>query len=143
MTEKEGYQLTAMTERWMLASSETNRGPWFTFWNDPVFPFGGGHGLYTIELWERHPNLEAKIFDLSGAVEAINDEIPGAVADQIRTHADDYLTTHSSRVAAPTPAIRPFLRSQPANYQEANLRRTVPQQQHQSRPRSCRCHHLG
>lgn len=33
------YQLTEMTEKWLLAESKTNLGPWLTFWNDIVFPF--------------------------------------------------------------------------------------------------------
>lgn len=152
---EDGYQLTKMTEKWLLAASETNMGPWLTFWNDLVFPFwereletairegepsqsiyewfdeeptrwetaqagfratasllvddvvdavpvpdgstqlidiGGGHGLYTMELCRRHSNLEATIFDLQGAVEAISDEIPEELADRIRTRAGDYRT---------------------------------------------------
>lgn len=47
---EDGYQLTDMTERWLLAGSETNMGPWLTFWNELVFPF-----------WERE--LETAIRD--------------------------------------------------------------------------------
>lgn len=36
---EDGYRLTKMTEKWLLAESETNMGPWLTFWNDLVFPF--------------------------------------------------------------------------------------------------------
>ncbi|WP_336365430.1 methyltransferase [Halalkalicoccus salilacus] len=43
---EEGYRLTKMTEKWLLADSETNMGPWLTFWNDLVFPFWG-HELET------------------------------------------------------------------------------------------------
>lgn len=151
----DGYRLTRMTERWLLADSETSMGPWLTFWNDLVFPFwereletairkgeprqsiyewfdeepdrwqvaqagfratatllvddvtdkvtvtddatqlidiGGGHGLYTMELCRRHSNLEATLFDLQGAVEAIRDEIPVGLAEQIRTQVGDYRT---------------------------------------------------
>ncbi|WP_411964338.1 methyltransferase [Haloferax sp. YSMS24] len=38
-TTADGYVLTAMTETWLLEESETNMGPWFTFWNELVFPF--------------------------------------------------------------------------------------------------------
>lgn len=38
-TAGEGYRLTGMTGKWLLADSETNMGPWFTFWNELVFPF--------------------------------------------------------------------------------------------------------
>ncbi|MGB9956291.1 methyltransferase [Haloferax prahovense] len=38
-TADDGYGLTAMTESWLLARSETNMGPWFTFWDELVFPF--------------------------------------------------------------------------------------------------------
>ncbi|WP_363463776.1 methyltransferase [Halogeometricum borinquense] len=33
------YRLTGMTKKWLLAESETNMGPWLTYWNDLVFPF--------------------------------------------------------------------------------------------------------
>jgi hypothetical protein len=36
---EDGYRLTGMTEKWLLADSETNMGPWLTFWNELVFPF--------------------------------------------------------------------------------------------------------
>lgn len=36
---EEGYRLTRMTKKWLLADSETNMGPWLTFWNELVFPF--------------------------------------------------------------------------------------------------------
>ena len=39
-----------MTERWLTEDSGTNVAPWFTFWNDLVFPF-----------WEEH--LEATVRD--------------------------------------------------------------------------------
>lgn len=151
----EGYALTEMTEQWLLDASTTNMGPWFTFWNDLVFPFwereletaikegepsqsiyewfderaerwevaqagfrataslllddvtdsisvpegsrqlidiGGGHGLYSMELCRRHSNLGATIFDLPGAVEAVNDEIPSELANRVTTRAGDYRT---------------------------------------------------
>lgn len=49
-TAEDGYRLTGMTEKWLLADSETNMGPWLTFWNELVFPF-----------WERE--LETAIRD--------------------------------------------------------------------------------
>lgn len=151
----DGYRLTRMTERWLRSGSETNMGPWLTFWNELVFPFweheletairegepsqsiyewfdeepdrwetaqagfrataallvddvvdavtvpegrtrlidiGGGHGLYTMELCRRNPKLDATIFDLQGAVDAISDDIPDEVADRISTRAGDYQT---------------------------------------------------
>lgn len=33
------YRNTRMTAKWLTTASETNLGPWFTFWNDLVFPF--------------------------------------------------------------------------------------------------------
>lgn len=33
------YRLTGMTERWLLNSSDTDMGPFFTFWNELVLPF--------------------------------------------------------------------------------------------------------
>lgn len=36
---EDGYRLTRMTEKWLLADSETNMRPWLTFWNKLVFPF--------------------------------------------------------------------------------------------------------
>lgn len=38
-TVDEAYELAGMTEKWLLAGSETNMGPWFTFWRELVFPF--------------------------------------------------------------------------------------------------------
>ncbi len=35
----EGYRTTGMTEKWLTDGSEMNMGPWFTFWNELVFPF--------------------------------------------------------------------------------------------------------
>lgn len=34
-----GYRLSPMTEKWLLSSSETDMGPWLTFWDDLVLPF--------------------------------------------------------------------------------------------------------
>ena len=152
---EDGYRLTGMTETWLLADSETNVGPWLTFWNELVFPFwereletairdgepsrsiyewfdeepqrwkiaqdgfratasllvddvtdavtvpdsatrfidvGGGHGLYTVELCRRRPDLSATIFDVLGAVEAVSDDIPAELAERITTRAGDYRT---------------------------------------------------
>lgn len=151
----DSYTLTGMTESWLLAESETDMGPWLTFWEELVFPFwnreletairdgepsrsiyewldeepgrwkiaqegfratasllvddvadavtipdgaarlidvGGGHGLYAMELCRRHPDLSATIFDVSGAIEAVRDDISGPVARQIDTQAGDYRT---------------------------------------------------
>lgn len=147
------YQLTGMTERWLIESSETDLGPFFTFWDELVLPFwdqeletvvregapsqtiyewcdeapgrwdvaqagfrsgatllvedvaeaisvlsgaervidvGGGHGLYVFELCRRHPELSATIFDLPGAVDAV--EVPDDLADRIGTAVGDYST---------------------------------------------------
>ena len=35
----DGYRLTGMTESWLLPDAGTDMGPWFTFWNELVFPF--------------------------------------------------------------------------------------------------------
>ena len=53
---------------------------------------GGGHGLYTIKLCQRHANLTATIFDLQGAVEAIDDEISAELEGRVSTKAGDYRT---------------------------------------------------
>ena len=45
---RERYRNTRMTTTWLTSSSGTNLAPWFTFWNDLVFPF-----------WEA--NLEAAV----------------------------------------------------------------------------------
>ncbi len=149
------YQLTAMTETWLLADAETNMGPWLTFWNDLVFPFwereletairegepsmssyewfdedpgrwavaqegfkaiaslivddvtdavtvpegatrlidvGGGHGLYAMELCRRYPTLSATIFDVEGAVQAVQDDIPADISERVGTRVGDYHT---------------------------------------------------
>ncbi|MBX0325979.1 hypothetical protein EGH21_23465 [Halomicroarcula sp. F13] len=154
-TSEDGYRLTKMTETWLLADSETNMGPWLTFWNELVFPFwereletairegepsqsiyewfdeeperweiaqdgfratasllvddvvdavsipdgstqlidiGGGHGLYTVELCRRHSDIVATIFDVQGAIEAINDEIPAELAERVSVQTGDYHT---------------------------------------------------
>lgn len=49
-TEGSNYRLTGMSEKWLLSDSQTNLGPWLTFWKDLVFPF-----------WERE--LETAIKD--------------------------------------------------------------------------------
>lgn len=147
------YELTGMTERWLLQSSETDLGPFFTFWDELVLPFwdqeletvvregapsrtiyewcdeapgrwevaqagfrsaatllvqdvakaisvpsgaervidvGGGHGLYVFELCRRHPALAATIFDLPGAVAAI--DIPDDLDGRVETTVGDYST---------------------------------------------------
>lgn len=33
------YRLSGMTDRWLLGDSEADMGPFFTFWNELVFPF--------------------------------------------------------------------------------------------------------
>ena len=37
------YRNTSMTAKWLTTESETNMAPWFTFWNDLVFPFWECH----------------------------------------------------------------------------------------------------
>ncbi|WP_254547311.1 acetylserotonin O-methyltransferase [Halomarina pelagica] len=154
-TEGEQYTLTRMTETWLLADSETDMGPWLTFWKKLVFPFwarefetairngepsqsiyewfdeepsrweiaqagfrataslllddvidtvtvpegterlldvGGGHGLYAMELCRRHPGLSATLFDFPGAIEAIRENIPAELAEQVDTRVGDYRT---------------------------------------------------
>ncbi|WP_396612157.1 SAM-dependent methyltransferase [Haloferax sp. S1W] len=54
------YQNTRMTTKWLLSDSETNMGPWLTFWDELVFPFWDdnfetvvreGHPPQTIYEW--------------------------------------------------------------------------------------------
>lgn len=52
---------------------------------------GGGHGLYAMELCRRHPELSATVFDLPGAVETLEDDVPEPLADRVDTRAGDYL----------------------------------------------------
>lgn len=51
---------------------------------------GGGHGLYAVELCRRHPELAATVFDVPGAIDAIEDDVPEDVADRVDTRAGDY-----------------------------------------------------
>lgn len=152
-TTGERYRLTKLTRRWLLAESATDMGPFFTFWDELVFPYwgqeletavregapsrpiyewfdeapgrwevaqagfrsaaalladdvadavtvpggaervldvGGGHGLYGFELCRRHPSLTTTIFDLPGAIEAV--EVPDDLAGRVETVEGDYHT---------------------------------------------------
>lgn len=147
------YRLTRLTKRWLLAESPTDMGPFFTFWDELVFPFwereletavsegapsqtiyewfdeepgrwdvaqagfrsaaallagevadavtvpagaerildvGGGHGLYGFEVCRRHPSLSTTIFDLPGAIEAV--EVPDDLEGRVDMVAGDYHT---------------------------------------------------
>lgn len=37
------YRNTRMTAKWLTTASETNMGPWLTFWDELVFPFWDEH----------------------------------------------------------------------------------------------------
>lgn len=40
VVERDGrYEATPMTAKWLTAGSETDLSPWFSFWNELVFPF--------------------------------------------------------------------------------------------------------
>lgn len=64
--EGECYELTPMTETWVLAESETNMGPWLTFWNELVFPF-----------WERELETAVRKGEPSQSIYEWFDEEPG------------------------------------------------------------------
>lgn len=51
---------------------------------------GGGHGLYAMALCRRYPDLAATVFDVPGAIDALDGEIPEDIVDQIDTRAGDY-----------------------------------------------------
>lgn len=54
---------------------------------------GGGHGLYSIELCRRHPELSATVFDNPEALDLAREEIDGAgLTDRIETQGGDYWT---------------------------------------------------
>lgn len=65
-TAGDDYRLTSMTEKWLLAGSETNLGPWFTFWNELVFPF-----------WERELEIAIKDGEPSQSIYEWFNEEPG------------------------------------------------------------------
>lgn len=62
----DGYRLTAMTEAWLLESSATNMGPWFTFWRGLVLPF-----------WERELETAVREGAPSRTIYEWLDEEPG------------------------------------------------------------------
>lgn len=37
--EDDGFRLTSLTEKWLISDADTNMGPYFTFWDELVFPF--------------------------------------------------------------------------------------------------------
>ncbi|MCZ7571701.1 MAG: class I SAM-dependent methyltransferase [Ardenticatenaceae bacterium] len=56
-----------------------------------VLDVGGGHGLYSIELCRRHPELTATVFDLPGALERARENIRAAgLSDRVSLLAGDY-----------------------------------------------------
>jgi SAM-dependent methyltransferase len=54
-----------MTEKWLLADSESNIGPWLAFWNDLVFPF-----------WERELETAVRCGEPSQSIYEWFDEEP-------------------------------------------------------------------
>lgn len=46
------YERTGTTERWLTDDGEANLAPWFTFWQDVVFPFWDRHLETTIRTGE-------------------------------------------------------------------------------------------
>lgn len=57
-----------------------------------VIDVGGGHGVYATELCRRHPALSATIFDVPGAIDAVESDIPAELVDRLTTKPGDYLT---------------------------------------------------
>ena len=53
-----------------------------------VIDVGGGHGLYSFELLRAHPELSATVFDLPGAIDAI--EVPAELEGRVATERGDY-----------------------------------------------------
>ncbi len=52
---------------------------------------GGGHGLYSIELCRRHPQLSATVFDLPQTLPAAREAIAGArMEDRVAVRAGDF-----------------------------------------------------
>lgn len=65
-TDDDRYHLASMTEKWLLADSGTNMGPWLTAWNDLVFPF-----------WERELETAVREGEPSRSIYEWFDEEPG------------------------------------------------------------------
>jgi len=63
---RDRYRLTPMTERWLLAESETDMGPWLTFWDELVFPF-----------WERELETAVREGEPSQSIYEWFGEAPG------------------------------------------------------------------
>ncbi len=56
-----------------------------------VLDVGGGHGLYSIELCRRHPEITATVFDLLGALErAKENSRASGLSDRVRILPGDY-----------------------------------------------------
>lgn len=89
-TEGERYRLTGMTEKWLLADSETNMGPWLTFWNDLVFPF-----------WERELETAVRTGEPSRSIYEWFDEEP----DRWRTAQAGFRATASLLLDDVTEAV--------------------------------------
>lgn len=52
---------------------------------------GGGHGLYSVELCRRHPDLTATIFDLPGALDVARETVDEAgLGDRIELRGGDF-----------------------------------------------------
>ncbi|MBI5301742.1 MAG: methyltransferase domain-containing protein [Chloroflexi bacterium] len=56
-----------------------------------VIDVGGGHGMYSIALAQRCPNVQAVVFDLPPVIEVTREIIADSgVADRVHTHAGDF-----------------------------------------------------
>lgn len=54
---------------------------------------GGGHGLYSVELCRRHPDLSATVFDRPAALDVAREEIAAAgLGDRVDVRGGDYET---------------------------------------------------
>ena len=58
-----------------------------------VLDVGGGHGMYSVALCRKHPQLQATIFDSPRALEAAHEHIPAeGMSGRITTQTGDFLT---------------------------------------------------
>lgn len=87
-----------MTEKWLLAGSETNLGSWFTFWNELVFPF-----------WGRELETASKDGEPSQSIHEWFDEEPGrweVAQDGFRATASLLVEDVADAVSIPDGATR-------------------------------------
>jgi SAM-dependent methyltransferase len=97
-TTREAYQLTGMTEKWLLTDSVTDMGPWFTFWNELVFPF-----------WERELETAIREGEPSQSIYEWFDEEPDrweVAQDGFRATASLLVEDIADAVTVPDSATR-------------------------------------